>query len=57
METDVLIITGQNPNDKRNIQIRIDDLKVLEPGSLVIDLSLKNGDIIDSSRETKPDER
>jgi alanine dehydrogenase len=56
METDVLIITGQNPNEKRNIHIKIDDLKVLEPGSLVIDLSLKNGDIIDSSRETKPDE-
>jgi alanine dehydrogenase len=56
METDVLIITGQNLDEKRNIHLKNDDLKLLEPGSLVIDLSLKNGDIIDSSRETKPDE-
>jgi alanine dehydrogenase len=56
METDVLIITAQNPNEQRNIHIKNDDLKLLEPGSLIIDLSLKNGDIIDLSRETKPDE-
>ena len=41
METDVLIITGQNPDEERNIHIKNDDLKLLEPGSLVIDLSLK----------------
>jgi len=56
METDVLIITGQTPDEKRNIQIKNDDLKLLEKGSLVIDLSLKNGDIIETSRETKPNE-
>ena len=56
METDVLIITGQNPDEQRSLHINNDDLKLLEPGSLIIDLSLKNGDIINSSRETKPNE-
>jgi alanine dehydrogenase len=56
METDVLIITGQNPDQERNIHIKNDDLRLLEAGSLVIDLSLKNGNLIDSSRETKPNE-
>jgi alanine dehydrogenase len=56
METDVLIITGINPSENRKIQINSDDLKLLEEGSLVIDLSLKNGDIIETSRETKPNE-
>ena len=56
METDVLIITGQNPDEQRSIQINSDDLKLLEEGSLVIDLSLKNGDLIERARETKPDE-
>jgi alanine dehydrogenase len=56
METDVLIIAGQNPDQDRNIHIKNDDLRLLEHGSLVIDLSLKNGNLIDSSRETKPNE-
>jgi alanine dehydrogenase len=56
LETDVLIITGKGLNESRTIQLKNEDLKILEPGSLVIDLSLKNGDLIDQSRETKPDE-
>jgi len=56
IETDVLIISGQNPDEKLNIQISNDDLKILESGSLIIDLSVNHGNIIKSSRETKPNE-
>ncbi len=55
LETDVLIISGQNHNDKKNMHIANDDLQLLESGSLIIDLSMNNGDLIESSRETKPD--
>jgi alanine dehydrogenase len=55
METDVLIINGQGPDKKINLHIVNDDLKLLQTGSLIIDLSVNNGDIIESSRETKPD--
>jgi len=56
METDVLIITIPNSDEKSNIKISSDDLRILEPGSLVVDLSINQGDIIESSRETKPNE-
>jgi alanine dehydrogenase len=56
LETDVLIITEQDPSEKQKIQLKKEDLNLLEAGSLIIDLSLKNGDIIDRSRETKPNE-
>ena len=56
IETDVLIISGQNPDEKFNIQITNDDLRILESGSLIIDLSVNHGNIIKSSRETKPNE-
>lgn len=56
LETDVLIITGQNPHEKINIKISNDDLRLLESGSLIIDLSVNRGDVIASSRETKPNQ-
>jgi len=54
MDTDVLIITRKNSDEKKNIQISNNDLRILESGSLVVDLSVNHGDIIESSRETKP---
>jgi alanine dehydrogenase len=56
METDVLIIAPQKSNINNKIELVNDDLKLLESGSLIIDLSVKNGDSITSSRETKPNE-
>jgi alanine dehydrogenase len=56
IETDVLILTRQNSDEKKNIQLSNEDLRILESGSLVVDLSVNHGDIIESSRETKPNE-
>ena len=56
LETDVLIITEQSLDEQKKIQLKKEDINVLEAGSLIIDLSLKNGDIIDKLRETKPNE-
>jgi alanine dehydrogenase len=56
METDVLIIAGKTRDDNTNKYMINDDLNLLEPGSLIIDLSVNKTDIIKSFRETKPDE-
>lgn len=56
LETDVLIITSKDYNEPNNIHIVNEDLNLLEPGSLIIDLSGSKGDVMTSFRETKPDE-
>jgi alanine dehydrogenase len=56
LETDVLIAASQIPGQKSKLQIKKNDLKLLSPGSLIIDLSVFNGDCIETSRETKQDD-
>ena len=56
METDVLIATGKNPGQKSDIIIKKEDIQLLQPGSLVIDLSINYGDCIETSRQTTHDD-
>ena len=56
LETDVLIAAAQIPGKKSELRIQKNDLKLLNPGSLIIDLSLNKGNCIETSRETKQDD-
>jgi alanine dehydrogenase len=56
METDVLIAAVQQPGQKSKMHVVKEELKLLEKGSLVIDLSINQGDCIENSRETKHDD-
>ncbi len=56
LETDVLIAGSQVLGKKSKLQVKKNDLTLLSPGSLIIDLSVVKGDSIETSRETKQDD-
>jgi alanine dehydrogenase len=56
IDTDVLIATTQPHGKNANMKIRNEDIKVLSPGTLVVDLSIHHGDLIESSRKTIQDD-
>ena len=55
LETDVLIVTGSGSDADSKMRVRKDDLKLLQKGSLVIDLAINKEERIETSRETSPD--
>jgi len=56
IDTDVLIVSTQDRGSKTDIRINKKDLKVLSPGTLVVDLSIHKGDVIETSRQTIQDD-
>jgi len=55
LETDVLIATEKPAGQKTNLVVKKEDLRLLEKGSLILDLSINQGDCIEISRSTTPD--
>jgi alanine dehydrogenase len=55
VNTDILIGTALKPGERAPIVVSNDDLKLLKPGSVVIDLSIDQGGCIKASRPTKLD--
>ena len=56
LETDVLIAAGREIDMPSNIQVKLKDLKLLQQGSVIIDLTIDRHDLIEPARETKPTE-
>ncbi len=56
IETDVLIASTQIPGQSSAIKVKKEDLKILTPGTLVVDLSVQQGDAIETSRQTIQDD-
>jgi alanine dehydrogenase len=56
LETDVLLVPAQADSGEAPIKIRKREIKILTPGSLVIDLSINHGDCIEGSRQTLQDD-
>jgi alanine dehydrogenase len=55
LETDVLIVPAQVESKETVIKIKKKDLKILAPGSLVIDLSINHGDCVEGTRQNLHD--
>jgi alanine dehydrogenase len=55
LETDVLIVPAQTESKETVIKIKKKDIKILAPGSLVIDLSINHGDCIEGTRQSIQD--
>jgi alanine dehydrogenase len=52
LETDILIASVLVPGQKPPVLVTRDDIKLMQPGSLVIDLSVDQGGCIETSRPT-----
>jgi alanine dehydrogenase len=52
LETDLLITSVQNPEQKAPILVKKEDIKLLSPGSVIIDLSVDQGGCVETSRPT-----
>jgi alanine dehydrogenase len=52
LETDVLITCAQISGQRAPILVKKEDVKVLEPGSIIIDLSIDQGGNVETSRPT-----
>lgn len=56
LETDVLIVAGHDFGQDSKIFINADDLKLLQKGSVVINLTVNQSEVLEISRETTPGE-
>jgi alanine dehydrogenase len=56
IETDVLITAVQVPGNKAPVLVTQKDLKLLKPGTVIVDLSIDQGGCVESSRPTTPDD-
>lgn len=55
LETDILITSAQNAVQKAPVLVRKEDVKLLSPGSVIIDLSIDQGGCVETSRPTTSD--
>jgi alanine dehydrogenase len=52
LETDILITSVQNAEQKAPVLVRKEEVKLLSPGSVIIDLSIDQGGCVETSRPT-----
>jgi len=55
LETDVLITAVHTPGRKTPVLVTRNDVKLLKPGSVIIDLSIEQGGCVETSRPTTPE--